>query len=69
MATAAYSGDTDGFVDATNRNPCDPRERFIKWHPQLAESEWPAYRDAYHAAYKRVCDRLLAAAREKRGAA
>lgn len=67
MTTASFTGDTDGFADAQHGNPPHARKRFER--SRLPEQDWATYRDAYHAAYKRVCDRLLAAAREKRGAA
>lgn len=69
MTTASTAGNIDGLIDATNRNPCDPRGRFIRWHAARPESDWAAYRGAYHAAYRQVCDGLIAKARRSGGAA
>jgi hypothetical protein len=53
--SAAAAGNLDGLVDGTNGRSCDPRGRFIRWHPLRPESESDAYRDAYLAAYERAC--------------
>lgn len=66
---ATNYGDYDGHSDATFRNPPCPRERFTHWHTQFPESLWPAYREAYHAAYDRVGQRMIAEARGKWGVA
>lgn len=51
VGTATSAGHLDGHVDGTNRRTCDPRGRWITWHPGRAESDWTAYRDAYLTAY------------------
>ena len=55
MANSPFSnGHLDGMADATNSRECDPRGRWIKWHPGKPESDWPDYRDGYNASYDQV---------------
>ncbi len=46
-------GTIDGMVAACLRpHDCDPRGAFIR-RDDLAESDWPAYRDTFMAAFER----------------
>ena len=49
--SAGYHGHLDGGTDELNGKLGDPRERFIKWHPSMPESDWPAYKSAYIAGF------------------
>lgn len=56
MARSPFSdGHLDGFADATNGRSCDPRGRFIRWHGNAPESDWPEYKRGYNASYDQVC--------------
>lgn len=52
---AATLARRDALVDSILRKPCDPRGAFINRGPIVSETDWPAYRDAYHARFDELC--------------
>lgn len=51
MTRAAKAGRIDGDVNGIVDSMMDARSAFIR-RPELAESDWPTYRDAYDKAYR-----------------
>jgi hypothetical protein len=49
----AREGNIDGMTDGMNRNMRGSRGSFMR-RRDLAEGDWPAYRDAYNAAVRTV---------------